>query len=53
MAVAYARLGEKENALQHLQRAVQLQPNLAAEAWKDDDFESLHADQDFLAVTQP
>ena len=53
LAVAYARLGEKENDLQHLQRAVQLQPDLAAEARTDDDFESLHADQDFLEVTQP
>jgi hypothetical protein len=36
-------IGEKENPLQHVQRAVLLQPNLAAEARKDDNFESLHA----------
>jgi tetratricopeptide (TPR) repeat protein len=53
LAAAYARLREKGKALQWLQAAIHSNPALASEAQSDDDFKSLHADPDFLRVTQP
>jgi len=53
LAAAYAHLGEKENAIEWLKKAIQLDPPLASEARKDDDFRSLRSDPDFLALVQP
>ena len=52
LAATYASLEEKENALQHLARAIVLKPALASTAQRDPDFQSLHADPEFVALTQ-
>jgi tetratricopeptide (TPR) repeat protein len=53
LAAAYAQLGERVSALEHLERAIQFSPALASEAQRDDDFQSLHSDPAFQALTQP
>jgi tetratricopeptide (TPR) repeat protein len=53
LAAAYAQLGDKGNALQWLKAAIHSNPVLASEAQRDDDLKSLHADPDFLTITQP
>lgn len=47
-----ALAGDKEAALRHLERAAELAPEIVPEAAaKDEDFESLHGDERFLAIT--
>jgi hypothetical protein len=41
-----------ETTVQWLKQAIQLNHALASEARRDDDFGSLHADPDFLAITR-
>jgi tetratricopeptide (TPR) repeat protein len=43
LAVAQAQLGEKLRALDSLKKAIELQPDLAAEAEKDPDFQRLRS----------
>jgi tetratricopeptide (TPR) repeat protein len=52
LAVAQAQLGEKLRALDSLKEAIELQPDLAAEAEKDPDFQRLKIDPDFRAITR-
>jgi hypothetical protein len=46
-----ALLGRRDDALASLRRAVDLQPRIAEEAVKDEDFASIAADPEFLAIT--
>ncbi len=47
-----ALAGDKEAALHHLERAAELAPDIVPEgATKDEDFEFLHGDERFLAIT--
>jgi tetratricopeptide (TPR) repeat protein len=52
LAVAQAQLGEKLQALDPLKKAIELQPDLAAEAERDPEFQRLQADPDFRAITR-
>ncbi|RPJ20059.1 MAG: hypothetical protein EHM35_19960, partial [Planctomycetaceae bacterium] len=52
LAVAQAHLGEKMQALDSLRKAIELQPDLDAEAERDPDFQPLQADPDFRAITR-
>ena len=52
LAAAYAHLRDKGNVIKWLNKAILLDPALASEAQRDDDFKSLHSDPDFLAITQ-
>jgi hypothetical protein len=45
-------LGDRGNAVKELKNAIELNPSLAAEAVKDDDFKSLHSDPGFLEITR-
>jgi Flp pilus assembly protein TadD len=49
LAAVYAQMGQRVNAVQALERAIDLNPALASEARQDSDFESLRADGDFSA----
>jgi tetratricopeptide (TPR) repeat protein len=49
LACAEARLGEREAALEHLAKAVELNPPFADLAREDEDFESIRDDARFLA----
>jgi len=52
LAAAYTHLGEKWKALQELKSAVELNPTLAAEAPKDEDFKVLRLDPEFLKIVE-
>jgi tetratricopeptide (TPR) repeat protein len=52
LAVAQAQLGEKLQALDSLRKAIELQPDLAAEAERGADFQPLQADPDFRAIVR-
>jgi tetratricopeptide (TPR) repeat protein len=47
LACAEARNGDRDSALEHLRRAIELQPRSAESAARDEDFESLRADPAF------
>jgi tetratricopeptide (TPR) repeat protein len=50
LAIAQAQLGEKRQALDSPRKAIELQPDLAAEAARDPDFQRPQTDPDFLAI---
>jgi tetratricopeptide (TPR) repeat protein len=51
-ACAYARKGDKTNALADLKKAIELQPSFKAEAVKEACFKNLHDDPDFKKLTE-
>ena len=51
-ACAYARKGDKTNALADLKKAIELQRSLKAVARKDAAFKSLSSDPDFKKLTE-
>jgi len=50
LACAEARLGESEEAIEHLRHAIELRPSLADNAREDDDLESLRSDPRFAEL---
>jgi tetratricopeptide (TPR) repeat protein len=52
LACAEALLGETDSALEHLGRAIAIEPRLAAQASDDDDFDVLHDDARFAEISR-
>jgi tetratricopeptide (TPR) repeat protein len=52
LAATYARLQDKAQALAALQRALDVNPALAAEAQHNADFANVHEDPDFVTLTE-
>jgi uncharacterized Ntn-hydrolase superfamily protein len=53
LACYYSKAGKREEALEELERAVELDKTLAPRAKKDSDFKPLFEDAEFLRVTSP
>jgi tetratricopeptide (TPR) repeat protein len=53
LAAMAARRGDRDEALGHLARAVDASPDAAAQARLDPDFDDLHDDERFAALTSP
>ena len=50
LACCEARLGETEDAIEHLRKSIELRPGLADNAREDDDLESLRSDPRFAEL---
>jgi tetratricopeptide (TPR) repeat protein len=50
LAVAFAHLKKRSDALASLEAAIRINPNLASEALQDKDFESLRSEPRFQAL---